>query len=233
MFKKLKSLFVVEETAGVEEKLEAAVSKKQKKSSKKQQTVRSDDTVAKPVAEQEVFVSDIKGPAKPQKKFTTILLKAMDRNNLEGNDYLEFKQSLKSLTSVIEDEATRFKSSFAVLTNSGVDKAKLITSSDHYIKVLEAERTKFESTFKEQQTKQVQARETKIAKIDKGIAQRKAQLKKLISEIEQMEADLKAAKVEINQAAGKVQLTKDQFMASYRMIIEQIQEDKEKINQYI
>ena len=48
-----------------------------------------------------------------------------------------------------------------------------------------------------------------------------------------MEKQLEASKAEINQVAGKVQLTKDQFMASYRLILGQIQQDKQKIKEYI
>ena len=228
MFKKLKSLFVVEGEPGLDENLEDVSIE-----SIEDSTGISDSSSQETTINTSDFDSSEKGPAKPQKKFTSILLKAMESNNLEGIDYLEFKESLQSLKKVIEDEPTRFKSSFAVLSNSGVTKQKLVDSSDHYIKVLQKEKSKFESTFKAQQTKKVNAREKQIKDLKEGILKRKQTLQKLINEIEAMEKSLGEAKVEINQVASKVQLTKDQFMASYQMIIKQIQSDSDKINKYL
>lgn len=232
MLKKLKSLFIVEEEENIEQKLEK-LSKGDSKANEKKVSQPKSSGSKEIKAEKEIFTSNVKGPAKPRKKFNDILLKAIDKQNLDGPDYLEFKSSLKSLEGVIEDEATRYKSSYAVLTSTGVTKEKLLTSGEHYIKVLEAEKQKFERTFKEQQQKQVLEREKKINSYEEGIEKRKQELKKLIAEIETMEKKLDSAKVEINQAAGKVQLTKDQFMASYGLILGQIQEDFNKIKEYL
>lgn len=228
MFKKLKKLFVVEDES-IDEKLEKVINQTQNPPVKKSKVKKEEKTSI----ETEVFDSNIKGPAKPAKKFTTILLKALNRNNLEGSDYLEFKDSLHSLKGVIEDEATRFKSSYAVLSNNGVTKEKLIETSKHYLDVLKEEKSNFESTFRTQQAKQIKAREDKIVKLTQGLEKKKVQLQKLITEIESMETQLKSSKTEINQVAGKVQLTKDQFMASYHVIVEQIKHDVANIKKYI
>ena len=66
-----------------------------------------------------------------------------------------------------------------------------------------------------------------------GLEKKKTQLQKLITEIENMEEQLKSSKTEVNQVAGKVQLTKDQFMASYHMIVGQINKDVANIKKYI
>jgi len=230
MFKKLKKLFIVEEES-MDEKLEKAVLQQQEKSTSTKKSKGKKSTAIE--VETEVFDSNIKGPAKPAKKFTSILLKALNRNNLDGSDYLEFKDSLHSLKGVIEDEATRFKSSYAVLSNNGVTKEKLIETSKHYIDVLKEEKNNFEGTFRAQQAKQIKAREEKITKLTSGLEKKKAQLQKLITDIETMEEQLKSSKTEVNQVAGKVQLTKDQFMASYHMIVEQIKQDVANIKKYI
>ncbi len=228
MFKKIKKLFVVEEES-IDEKLEKVVNQQQTAPATKPKGKKTEHITV----ETEVFDSNITGPAKPAKKFTTILLKALNRNNLEGSDYLEFKDSLHSLKGVIEDEATRFKSSYAVLSNNGVTKEKLIETSKHYIDVLKEEKSNFETTFRAQQAKQIKAREDKIVKLTSGLEKKKNQLQKLISDIENMETELKNSKTEVNQVAGKVQLTKDQFMASYHLILEQIKQDVANIKKYI
>jgi archaellum component FlaC len=232
MLKKIKKLFIVEEES-LEEKLDKVVKENSAPTTRKSKPKAAKTSSEQAIVETEIFDSNIQGPAKPAKKFTSILLKALNKNNLDGSDYLEFKDSLHSLKNVIDDEATRYKSSYAVLSNNGVTKEKLIETSQHYIGVLKEEKTNFESTFRNQQAKQVKAREDKIVKLTQGLEKRKVQLQKLITEIESMEEQLKGAKKEVNQVAGKVQLTKDQFMASYHMIIDQINTDVSKIKKYI
>lgn len=232
MFKKLKSLFVVEEDVpDIDKQHENVASGKSAKSKSQEKTVKP----ANPITiDPEIFDSKLDGPVKPNKKFTDILLKAIEKSDLDGADYLEFKSSLKSLETVIDDEPTRYKSSFAVLKSSGgITKEKLLSTGDHYIKVLQKEQGKFDQTFQSQQEKQIKGRQDKIQTYQKGIIQKKEQLKKLISDIENMEKKLKDAKVEINQAASKVQLTKDQFMASYMMIVKQMEADFDKIKEYL
>lgn len=233
MFKKLKSLFVVEEGIGIEEQLDQLSRGEKPVEAPKQVKINKSETSAEIPNEAQVFESTVTGPAKPNKQFTDILLKAIDAQNLEGPDYLEFKTSLKSLEGVIEDEATRYKSSFAVLKSTGVTKELLLESGNHYINVLQKEKQKFESTFQDQQNKQVLAREESIKKYFEGIQKRKEQLQTLIIEIEDMEKKLAEAKIEINEAANKVQMTKDQFLASHRSIVSQIESDFEKIKLYI
>ncbi len=231
MLKKIKRLFIVEEES-IEEKLEKVVQEQSEPPKKTKSKSKKSDT-PEPIIETETFESNIQGDIKPAKKFTSILLKALNKNNLDGSDYLEFKDSLHSLKGVIDDEPTRYKSSYAVLSNNGVTKEKLIETSQHYIDVLKAEKQNFEATFRDQQAKQVKAREDKLVRLTSGLEKKKSQLQKLIADIEKTEEDLKVAKKEINQVAGKVQLTKDQFMASYQMIMNQIKEDVSKIKKYI
>ncbi len=237
MLKKIKSLFIIEEESSVEEKLEQISGDKSNKSqsSKSKKTVKSSADIGKQetVIEEEMYESSVSKAVKPRKKFTDILLKAIDAQDLEGPDYLEFKSSLKSLESVIEEEETRFKSSFAVLQSAGITKDSLLSSGKHYLDVLDNEKKKFEETFREQQRKQVKQKEAKIQQLQTGINKRKEHLQKLITEIECMEKSMETSRNEINKAASKVQLTKDQFMASFGQVKGQIQSDFDKINQYL
>ena len=100
MFKNLKSLFIEETEDG----------------SKKDQTEEIEPlgkTVKGNASTPTVPVYGMKAsPGKVSTKFMEILFKAMEDNNLDGFDYLEFKQSLKSLEKMPMDETTRFKSAF-------------------------------------------------------------------------------------------------------------------------
>ena len=102
MFKNLKSLFIENVDDGSKkEKIEEPKPVEKNTKNKK---------VTQPVAKAAFQAS----PGKVSSKFMEILFKAMEDNNLDGFDYLEFKQSLKSLEKMPMDEQTRFKSAFAM-----------------------------------------------------------------------------------------------------------------------
>ena len=75
-------------------------------------------------------------PGKVNDKFTEVLFSAMERDNQEGFDYLEFKQSLRSLEKMPMDEATRYQSALAMAKTLGANPVLLQQSAAHYLNVL-------------------------------------------------------------------------------------------------
>ena len=80
-------------------------------------------------------------------KFIDVLMKAIEQNNKEGMDYLEFKNSLQSLSKLAMDEATRFKSAFImgkmcirdrfVTNHAGLYCHQLVDEGNYFIEVIE------------------------------------------------------------------------------------------------
>ncbi|MEM6967493.1 MAG: hypothetical protein AAF573_22205, partial [Bacteroidota bacterium] len=64
-------------------------------------------------------------------KSISFLTGALDRNNLPGFDYIEFKQSLAALAKLNMDEETAFKSAFATAATVGLTKGKLLETASH------------------------------------------------------------------------------------------------------
>src|SRR5688500_17301511 len=131
MFKKLKSLFVIEEGDVVPEG--------------KSQTLSSEGPKkqASP-ATRPVFTSDKNLTGHVQNKFLEVLFGALESNNQEGFDYLEFKDFLRSLANVPMDDATRFKSAFATAQTMGATKEKILSTARVYMDVLSKEEIKFQ-----------------------------------------------------------------------------------------
>ena len=130
MLKNLKSLFIVEEQNAPEKPAEDP-----------KPTVTPSPKIAE---------SREGDPGKITQKFIEVLFKAMESNNLDGFDYLEFKQSLQSLSKMPMDEATRFRSAFAMAETMGATTQQLLSSANHYIDVLKSEETKFEKALANQ-----------------------------------------------------------------------------------
>ena len=92
---------------------------------------------------------------KSSPKFTNILLQAMEANNLDGFDYLEYKQSLHNLAKMPMDEQTRYQSAFAAASTMGATPAKLVKTAHFYLDVLKKEEAKFAQALANQKDKQL------------------------------------------------------------------------------
>jgi len=219
MFKKIKSLFIVEdETATPKAKNETPIDNSAAKSTP---AARVSNTTPAPTG------------GKASKKFTDILLKALEENNLDGFDYMEYKRSLESLKKMSMDEATRYQSAFAMATTMGVSAPKLIQSTQHYLKVLANEEQKFQQAVANQQSNQIKTKQEEIKNLEATIKNKQAQIKKLTEEIAQHEKQGEKMKSEISGATAKVQATRSNFLASYQLLSSQIQTDFENMKKYL
>lgn len=223
MFKKLKSIFVIED--------QEEASKNSNPKSNQQAKSNKSSKSAKGSATQPKYVPPTSG--KPDEKFVNMLLGAIDKNNIEGFDYLEYKQSLQNLSNVEMDEETKYKSAMAMAKTMGATPQKLVTSANHYIKILTAEENKFLEAFKNQQSAQVNSRNQEISNLEKSINLKTKKIEELKKEIETEKKTLESKKTNINQAIAKVASTKDRFYLAYNIVVSQIKADLEKIKKYL
>ena len=223
MLKKLKSLFVVEDA-----------------SDKTPEQVKADETkietAPEPASAEELI--QVKTPQlspdqKPDSKFVNVLLKAIDDANQQGFDYLEYKQSLQSLVKMDMDEATRYKSAYAMAQTMGASPASLVQSAEGYLKVLQGENQKFADVVKSQRNAQVNGREHELSKIAESIAAKKQKIEQLSREIEQQQESLGQIKADIHAAAEKVAYTEAQFALAYQSVFDQIKGDIERMKTYL
>lgn len=224
MLKKIKSLFVIEEEAP---------KAKNESSSRSQTSAPAESKERMDVASADLPPSPVAAPGKVTNKFMDVLLGAMAKNNLDGFDYLEFKQSLKSLSEMPMDEKTRFQSAFAMAQTMGATPDLLINTANHYLNVLQKEEKKFEQAVDNQRKKQIGNKEKEIKQMDMLIQEKAEQIKRLTQEIEQHRKLRDKLTQQISQSAVKVETTKNNFIASYQALVSQIQADIEQINKYL
>ncbi len=166
-------------------------------------------------------------------KFMNILLGALKKADQPGFDYLEYRNSLKSLQKMDMDEATRYKSAFAMAQTMKVDAPKLISSAQFYLKILSNEEQKFGQALVNQRDRQIGEKQNQIKGLSQSIRSKAEQIKKLSAEIEADQAKLKKLETDLQGASGKVEQTKLDFIASYQAIVGQIQGDVGKMKQYL
>lgn len=217
MFKKIKGLFIVEEPG-----VQGTIENDKGRETAVPGTTSESMTIKPPVA--------VSSDAKVDPKFTDLLLRAIESNNMDGFDYLEYKNSLKSIESVIPDEPMRYKSAFEMAKTMGLSKEKLMQSANHYLTVLTSEDKKFKDALENQKAKQIQGRTDQLATIEKAIVDKQKMIDNLTKEIEASKDQLKSVRNEINDAVVKIDVTNQQFMTSYNLVYGTIYSDIEKIN---
>ncbi|MEL6868102.1 MAG: hypothetical protein AAFP19_27010 [Bacteroidota bacterium] len=102
-------------------------------------------------------------------KSVEFLTKALEKNNLPGFDYIEFKQSLGALSEMAMDESTAFKSAFATASTMGLTKAKLLETAQHYLKIIMREKTQFEAAMQKQMAHRVESKLQEVEKLKEQI----------------------------------------------------------------
>ncbi len=217
-FKSIKSLFVVEEDP--KGKKVAASTKANK---------------ATPADPKKAIVKESAAgqPGKVTTKFTDILFGALEKNNLPGVDYLEYRQSLQSLEKMPMEEKVRYQSAFAMAQAMGATPKKLIESASHYVDVLKGEEAKFEQALANQEASKIQGRKKQIDQLNATIKQKADQIKKLTQEMEQHRKQMESLQKGIQQATVSMETTKNNFIASYNTLVAQILKDVENMKNYL
>ncbi len=231
MFKNIKSLFIVEE-------------EDPKKPEKKTQEVEKFDSNKQPVdkpkgtntPQPNPTPKPILDPAlanKPDNKFLDILFKAMEKNNPPGFDYMEYRNSLNSLSKMPMDEATKYKSAYAMAQTMGATPKKLVDSAQHYVSVLKTEEKKFQAAMANQNNVKVVQNKEQIKMLSKTIQEKTAQIKKLTQEIEAHQKKIEAIQKTIDDSSMKVETTKTRFDASINFVLKQINLDVANMKKYL
>jgi chromosome segregation ATPase len=161
------------------------------------------------------------------------LVKALERENLPGFDYLEFKQALYALQQLNMDEATAFRSAFATAATMGLTKEKLLKTADHYKNVLAKEKQSFDQAMQNQIVQRVDGKRKEVILLQKRIEEYQAKIQQLNTEIEKAERTIADADATIEAARASIEDVKEKFELTYFSITKQIDLDIEDIQQYL
>ncbi|NND09082.1 MAG: hypothetical protein HKN87_22145 [Saprospiraceae bacterium] len=221
IFKKIKSAFIIES---------AEATKAQP--TERDRQVNSPSKISAP-SKQRVPHADLPADGQINEKFTNILMNAIEENNQEGFDYLEFKRSVQNLKKMDMAEGTIYKSAFATAKTMGATPDSLIASAEHYVAVLQTEEDKFRAALEKQRTIQIEDRQTELKAAESAIAQKEAQIEALKQEIAAQREGLSELERNISSATERVELTGRRFVASYADLVKQIRQDIDNIAKYL
>lgn len=167
-------------------------------------------------------------------KSVDFLTRALEKNNLPGFDYLEFKQSLRTLVDKMNlEEGTAMQSAFATASTVGLTKEKLLKTAQHYIAVLNKEKEQFDTAMKKQLVQRVESKTSEVEKLRKQIEEYKEKIKTLQAHIEKSQSTIDHADENIQAERDKIEQTRDNFEHTLQSILNEIEKDVDNIEKYL
>ena len=166
-------------------------------------------------------------------KSVKFLTTALERNNLPGFDYIEYKQSLAALSAMDMPEEMAFRSAFATAATVGLTKEKLLKTAKHYKKILDTEKKQFDAALQKQMKQRVGGKMTEAQKLKKQIELIKVKIAELEEKMKSSQKIIDNAAAEIQAAKDKIEGTRQNFETTLQSLMNAIDEDIENINTYI
>jgi hypothetical protein len=152
-------------------------------------------------------------------KMVGMLSKAISDANLEGFDYLEFKDAVMSLIKDGNSEESSMKSVFATAKTMGLTKQKLLDAISTYLNIIVTEKKSFMDSLRQKKQSDIVEVEVKIKDIE-------TQLTSLGKEKDKLEKGLVASKFKLNNAEFA-------FNEAAKIVTSKIKADETKIKSII
>ena len=159
--------------------------------------------------------------------------KALEKNNLPGFDFLEFKKSISGLLKLGMDEPTAFKSAFTTAATMGFSKEKLIETHGFYRNIVAKEKEAFDAAASKQEAEKVAARQTEIARLNDQIERNRAEIQRLQDEMARYLTDVESAETAIKLEKEKLEKSQKAFGFTHQSVLNQLDGDLEKIHSHL
>ena len=166
-------------------------------------------------------------------KSIEFISKAIEKANLPGFDYLEFRMAVDNLKRMNLDEAIAFKSAFATASTMGLTKEKLLETAAHYKAVVLKEKEQFDAASAKQQDMKVGANLQQVAEFQRIINDNEAKIRQLQSEIDTARGKVRELDFERDGAAAKIEEAKTKYLFTHQSINNQMEQDMANIQKYL
>ncbi len=158
-------------------------------------------------------------------RFAEYFDKLFNDANLPGPDYYEFSKMIGAMH-LVPDERARYFAAYAGLQVQGLDKQKLLSTAAEYVKILDADASRFQQTVDAAVQEKVSNRSAEAEEKAKRIVL-------LTQEIQHLRDEIAAIEEEVRQNQEKLSVNGNAYAFESQRRKQQISNDIEKINQYI
>lgn len=161
------------------------------------------------------------------------LASAIEKNNLPGFDYYEFKRAVVALSQMKLDEPTAHKSAFTTAATVGVTKEKLIESATYYRNLVEKEREQFDKALENQNAVKITARQEDAKRLRDQVERHKAEIARLQDEIGGYLNQIDQAEAASKLESEKLEKAKAAFEKTHKAVLLHIDKDIENMHKYL
>ncbi len=161
------------------------------------------------------------------------LADAIEKNNLPGFDYYEFKRAVVALMQMKLDEATAHKSAFATAATVGLTKEKLIETANYYKNLVEKEKAQFDKALENQNAVKIKTRQEEVKRLRDQVERHKAEIARLQDEIAGYLNQIDQAEASLKVESEKLDKAKVAFEKTHRTVALQIDRDIENMHRYL
>ncbi len=162
-----------------------------------------------------------------------ILVGVLEKNNLPGFDYLEFRRAILALQAMSLDEQTAYRGAFATAAAAGLSKEKILESAQYYHHLLDREREVFEAALSHRREREVAARIREIARLEDQIERHRAEIARLQDELGHYLNEVERLEAERQQEEHKLDRAQLAFDQTRQAIMRHIEEDVERLHRYL
>jgi len=161
------------------------------------------------------------------------LAQAIEKSNLPGFDYFEFKRAVVQLQEMKLDEQTAYKSAFTTASTLGLTKEKLIETAGYYRNVVEKELTHFTQALENQHATKVAGRQSEVARLKDQIERHKTEIERLKNEMAGYLTQVDQAETTAKQETEKLEKAKTAFEKANQSVLLQIDRDVENLHKHL
>lgn len=152
-------------------------------------------------------------------------IKLMKDANLPGPDYFEFKNAINQNTLPIAENML-FQTVFNTFKAMGVEKNILLSSLDEYISIITKDKEAFELQIKTKQDEDIVRKQSILNQHQLKITELNNEIARLNNESNQIQQEINNSQLQISNITNAYNL-------SLNNVLQTLQSDKQKINQYI
>lgn len=161
------------------------------------------------------------------------LANALEKNNLPGFDYFEFKRAVTALRDMKLDEATAYKSAFTTAATLGLTKEKLAETAAYYRDIIAREKEQFDQALENQNALKISTRQDEVKRLRDQIERHKAELARLQDEIGGYLNQIEQAEAAIKLEGEKIEKSRSAFEKTHQALLLQMDRDIENIHKMI
>jgi hypothetical protein len=195
----------------------------------------SDPVVPQAKSAPAATVTNAAGTATVDRKFVDHFVDLLEKANLPGPDYFEYKQALQSMEGLSLGEEKQFQAAWASFKAMGgvKDTSILKTSADQYLGILDKDRTSFLKDVDLAIKSRVGSLHDELKKLEDNNIAFTQQIADLQKKIDDNKNRLGQISGEITEQSAKINANKDSFEVTFSSFVEQIKSDLNKINKYL